>query len=41
MAEDDPLHARILASHAAFTESVRRYHEITERAYLNARAEDR
>jgi TRAP-type mannitol/chloroaromatic compound transport system substrate-binding protein len=40
MAGDDPLHARILASHAAFTESVRRYHEITERAYLNARVED-
>jgi TRAP-type mannitol/chloroaromatic compound transport system substrate-binding protein len=40
MAGDDPLHARILASHAAYTESVRRYHEITERAYLNARVED-
>ncbi len=40
MAGDDPLHARILESHAAFTASVRRYHEITERAYMNARAED-
>ena len=40
MAGTDPLHRRILESHAAFTESVRRYHEITERAYLNARAGD-
>jgi len=38
MAEDDPLHRRILESHAAFSDLVRRYHEITERAYLNARA---
>ena len=40
MAGDDPLHTRILESHRAFTESVRRYHEITERAYLNARVDD-
>ncbi len=40
MAGDDPLQQRILDSHAAFTASVRRYHEITERAYLNARTED-
>ncbi|TNF83730.1 MAG: TRAP transporter substrate-binding protein [Gammaproteobacteria bacterium] len=40
MAGDNPLHVRILDSHAAYTTSVRRYHEITERAYLNARMED-
>ncbi len=40
MAGDDPLHQRILDSHAAFSASVRRYHEITERAYLNARVEN-
>lgn len=40
MAGDDPLHARILESHAAYTALVRRYHELTERAYLNARVEE-
>lgn len=40
LAGDDPLFARILESHTAYTKSVRRYHEITERAYMNARAED-
>ena len=38
MAGDDPLHERILASHAAFSERVRRYHRITEQAYLEARS---
>ncbi|MEJ2088794.1 MAG: ABC transporter substrate-binding protein, partial [Gammaproteobacteria bacterium] len=39
MANDDPLIQRILDSHAAFSRKVRAYHEITERAYLNARAD--
>lgn len=37
LAGDDPLHRRILESQAAFSRRVRDYHEITERAYLNAR----
>jgi TRAP-type mannitol/chloroaromatic compound transport system substrate-binding protein len=40
LAGDDPLHQRIMESHAAFSASVGRYHEITERAYMNARAGD-
>lgn len=40
LAGDDPLHRRIMESHAAFSASVGRYHEITERAYMNARAGD-
>jgi len=38
LAGDDPLHARILESQAAFAARVRAYHEITEHAYLNARS---
>jgi TRAP-type mannitol/chloroaromatic compound transport system substrate-binding protein len=38
LAGDDPLHQRILESQQRFTRSVKAYHEITERAYLNARA---
>ncbi len=37
MAGEDPLHARILESQAVFSQRVRAYHEITERAFLNAR----
>jgi TRAP-type mannitol/chloroaromatic compound transport system substrate-binding protein len=37
MAGDEPLHQEILSSQKTFSERVRRYHEITERAYINAR----
>jgi TRAP-type mannitol/chloroaromatic compound transport system substrate-binding protein len=38
IAGDDPLAQRIYQSYLAFKESVVSYHEITERAYINARA---
>jgi len=38
MADENPLAERILSSHRDFTAKVRAYHEITERAYLNARS---
>ena len=38
LAGDDPLHGEILASQATYLARVRAYHEITERAFLNARA---
>lgn len=38
MAGDDPLHRRIIESQTAFSARVRAYHEITERAYMNARS---
>jgi TRAP-type mannitol/chloroaromatic compound transport system substrate-binding protein len=38
IAGDDPLAQRIYQSYMAFKESVVSYHEITERAYINARA---
>jgi TRAP-type mannitol/chloroaromatic compound transport system substrate-binding protein len=34
---DDPMAQKIAASYEEFLEGVRRYHEISERAYLNAR----
>ena len=34
---DDPMAQKIAASYEDFLEGVRRYHEISERAYLNAR----
>ncbi len=37
MAGDDPLNRRILDSYDKFSTLVRSYHEITERAYINAR----
>jgi len=37
LAGEDPLHSRILESQAAFSQRVRAYHEVTERAFLNAR----
>ncbi len=38
LAGDDPLHKEILASQAAYRARVEAYHEITERAFMNARA---
>lgn len=35
--EDDPMAAKISASYEEFLDGVRTYHEISERAYLNAR----
>lgn len=35
--EDDPMAAKISASYEKFLDGVRTYHEISERAYLNAR----
>ena len=35
---DDPMATKISASYEAFLDGVRTYHEISERAYLNARA---
>lgn len=37
LVESDPMSAEINASYAQFAEDVRAYHEISERAYLNAR----
>ncbi|MEX2488163.1 MAG: TRAP transporter substrate-binding protein [Pseudomonadales bacterium] len=37
---DDPLARRIYESYSDFREQVMEYHEISERAYINARAED-
>jgi TRAP-type mannitol/chloroaromatic compound transport system substrate-binding protein len=34
---DDPMAQKIAESYEEFLEGVRRYHEISERAYLNAR----
>ena len=38
MAGEDPLNQRILDSYNRYTTLIRAYHEITERAYINARA---
>ena len=38
IAGDDPLAQRIYQSYLEFKENVVSYHEITERAYINARA---
>jgi len=35
--KDDPMAQKISASYEAFLDGVRTYHEISERAYLNAR----
>jgi len=37
LAGDEPLHHRILSSHAEFSEAVRAYHEVTEQAFTTAR----
>ena len=38
-AEDDELAQRIFASYQQYREGVVEYHEISERAYINARAD--
>ena len=38
LVEQDPMAAEIEASYRAFLDNVRAYHEISERAYLNARS---
>ena len=40
LVDDDPLSRRIYDSYWAFREGVTQYHEVSERAYINARAED-